>query len=244
MSEASAQLGQPGRDVEGGPGVEGGQRTGQPPFRRSFIAVPLPTRVQAAIFEAAQSLAGRLPEVKWSRKVANLHVTLRFLGAIAEPLLARYAASLAEVAGALPAFRLGLRGFGAFPSVDEANVIWAGVDDRSGGLGRLAAAARQVAERLGDGAPEASGRRPRAPVRSRPSRPFHGHVTVGRTSGRASRRGIDARAALAPFAERGWGEVSVDEVHLYESILGGDGSTYVLRGTATLEGATDGDDVR
>jgi hypothetical protein len=48
-------------------------------------------------------------------------------------------------------------------------------------------------------------------------------------------------AALAPWAERTFGQVLVNEVHLYESITGGDASTYVLRGTAALEGATHGD---
>jgi 2'-5' RNA ligase len=55
-------------------------------------------------------------------------------------------------------------------------------------------------------------------------------VTVGRAKG----RGVDARAALDAFATRDFGGTTVDEVHVYESRLGGEGSTYVLRSRAAL----------
>jgi 2'-5' RNA ligase len=65
---------------------------------------------------------------------------------------------------------------------------------------------------------------------AREQRAFTGHVTVGRSKG----RGVDARTALDAFAGRDFGATTVDEVHLYESQLGGDGSTYVLRSRAAL----------
>ena len=49
---------------------------------RSFVAVPLPEAIQASIFAAAQELARALPDVKWSRKVENLHITVKFLGPV------------------------------------------------------------------------------------------------------------------------------------------------------------------
>jgi len=55
---------------------------------RSFVAVPLPEKIQADIFAAAQELARRLPDLKWSRKVENLHITVKFLGQIDETKLA------------------------------------------------------------------------------------------------------------------------------------------------------------
>ena len=42
------------------------------------------------------------------------------------------------------------------------------------------------------------------------------------------------RATLDAFAGRDFGGTTVDEVHLYESRLGGEGSTYVLRSRAAL----------
>jgi len=193
--------------------------TTKPGDVRSFVAVPLPAAVQADVFSAAQSLVGELPAVKWSRKVENLHVTIKFLGPVAETRLGDLGSALARAVGALPRFGIDLCGMGAFPSAGKAHVIWAGVEDRSGGLERVAKAVEVVAAELGVGEKE--------------SRPFHAHVTVGR-----SKDGTDARAALAGFVDRTFGPVAVDEIHLYESRLGGGpdhaGSTYILRHRAAL----------
>jgi 2'-5' RNA ligase len=186
---------------------------------RSFVAVPLPATIQAQVFAAAQGLADDLPAVKWSRKVENLHVTIKFLGSVAEARIGEVGAALARAVGVLPRFRVELRGWGAFPSPRRANTIWAGVEDPSGGLARIAGAVETLAAALGVGKKE--------------PRPFHAHVTVGR-----SKEGTDARAALTRFADRAFGEVTVDELRLYESRLGGGpdhlGSTYILRSKAAL----------
>jgi 2'-5' RNA ligase len=181
---------------------------------RSFVAVPLPGDLQGRILAAAQELATELPGVKWSRKVENLHVTVKFLGQVAEERLADLGAALDRALAALPRFGIDVRGMGAFPSARKASVVWAGIDDGERGLAAVAEAVEAAAERLGF---------------ARSDRPFRGHVTVGRSKG-----GVDARAALAAVADRPFGRATVEEVHLYESRLGGDGSTYVLRSRAAL----------
>jgi RNA 2',3'-cyclic 3'-phosphodiesterase len=192
---------------------------GAPATLRSFVAVPLPGTTQADIFAVAQALASDLPAVKWSRKVENLHVTIKFLGPVAETRLGELGSALSRAVADLPHFGIDLRGMGAFPSPGKAHVIWAGVEDRIGGLERLAQAVEGVAAELGVGEKE--------------SRPFNAHVTVGR-----SKEGVDARVALARFTDRTFGSVAVDEIHLYESQLGGGpshaGSTYILRHRAAL----------
>jgi RNA 2',3'-cyclic 3'-phosphodiesterase len=187
---------------------------------RSFVAAPLPETLKAELFSVAQSLAGALPAVKWSRKIENLHVTIKFLGPVAETRLGALAAALDRAVGDLPPFEIALRGLGAFPSLQKAQVIWAGVEDRTGGLARVSAAVETLSAELGVG--------------QREPRPFQPHVTLGR-----SKPGVDARAALVPFADRAFGLVAparVDELHLYESRLGGAGSTYILRSKAGLSG--------
>src|SRR3982751_5955870 len=143
---------------------------------RSFVAVPLPETIQAGIFAAAQELSrlGPQRDVKWSRKVENLHITVKFLGQIDETKLTALAEGLARAVAPLPRFRLELRGMGAFPSTRKANVVWAGVEDVSRGLTAVAAAVEGVGERFGF---------------PRDRRAFTGHVTVGRAKG----RGVDAR---------------------------------------------------
>ena len=182
---------------------------------RAFVAVPLPGELQARIFAAAQELARELPSVRWSRKVENLHITIKFLDQVPEEKLAVLGTALEQVLTTLPRFRVELRRMGAFPSARHASVLWAWVDDVEKRLTTVAAAVEEVGERLGF---------------ARERRPFTGHVTVGRSKG-----GVDARAALDAFADREFGATSVDEIHLYESQLGGDGSTYILRHRAALD---------
>ena len=183
---------------------------------RSFVAVPLPGEIQSRIFAAAQELARQLPDVKWSRKVENLHITVKFLGPVDEAKLTALGNELALALAPLPRFPLELRRMGAFPSSHKASVVWAGVDDVARGLATVAEVVEGVGERLGF---------------TRERRPFTGHVTVGRSK---ERGGVDARAALDAFAGRDFGGTTIEEVHVYESRLGGEGSTYVLRSRAAL----------
>jgi RNA 2',3'-cyclic 3'-phosphodiesterase len=188
---------------------------------RSFVAVPLPEDVQRRIAAAAAELARELPQsgIKWSRKVENLHITVKFLGQVDGDKLAALSAELATALAPLPRFRLEVRGMGAFSSPRRAHVIWAGADDIEGGLAAVAAVVEDVCERLGF---------------ERERRTFTGHVTVGRAK---ERGGVDVRAALDAFAGRNdqsFGGTTVGEVHVYESRLGGEGSTYVLRSRAAL----------
>ena len=94
-------------------------------------------------------------------------------------------------------------------------MVWAGVEDVTRGLASVAEVVEGVGERLGF---------------AREQRAFTGHVTVGRAKG----GGVDARRALEAFAGRDFGGTTVEEVHVYESRLGGEGSTYVLRSRAAL----------
>jgi 2'-5' RNA ligase len=186
---------------------------------RSFVAVPLPEDVRAGILAAGGELARALPGVRWSRKVENLHVTLKFLGQVAEDRLGEMGAALERAVASVPRFDVEMRGMGAFPTARQARVIWAGLVDPDRRLAAIADAIETVAAALG--------------IADKEARLFRPHVTVGRAKG-----GVDARAALAPFAERAFGPVPVDEVRLYESQLGGGpdnaGSTYVLRSRAAL----------
>jgi 2'-5' RNA ligase len=188
---------------------------------RSFVAVPLPPELQSRVFETTKELATLLPsrDLRWSRKVENLHVTIKFLGPTSEERLTALGAALQRELAKLRRFRLQLHRMGAFPSARHASVIWAWADDLDGGLAAVAARVETVGEELGF---------------PRERRPMTGHVTVGRAKG----GGVDARAALDAFVNREFGSLTVEEIHIYESRLGGGpdnaGSTYILRHQAAL----------
>ncbi|HXI60792.1 MAG TPA: RNA 2',3'-cyclic phosphodiesterase [Polyangia bacterium] len=185
---------------------------------RSFVAVTLPPPVQVRVLAAAASLAPAFPQgvVRWSRKVENLHVTLKFLGNVAADRLEQLGQALVQRLQTVPPFAIAVRGFGAFPSPRAASIIWAGIDDPQQGLAGVAAIVGEVTASFGF-VPE--------------DRVFRGHVTVGRTR---EREVVDARAALASWSDHAFGDVAVGEVCIYESQLGREGSTYVLRCRAPL----------
>src|SRR5262249_53387415 len=149
---------------------------------RSFVAVPLPDNVRTEIASAAGALGRELPDVRWSRKAENLHVTIKFLGQVAQEQLASLGSAPDRAGGALPLFAVDARGMGALPSERAANVIWVGLDASRRALAAVAAAVEEVAERFGV---------------AREQRPYRAHVTVGRCKG----RGVDARAALRAFTD-------------------------------------------
>jgi 2'-5' RNA ligase len=191
------------------------------PTIRSFVAVPLPPELQAHIMAAVQELA-REPElqtVRWSRKAENLHVTIKFLGGVAEPKLAAFGSALQAALASMARFRLGVHGIGAFPSVRRANVLWAGVTDKAGELERIASIVEEIAARIGVGEPAA--------------RRFQAHVTVGR-----AKVPVDASAPIGRVATSRFGVAYVHTIHVYESQLGGGpdhrGSTYFVRHRAVL----------
>jgi 2'-5' RNA ligase len=183
---------------------------------RSFVAVPLPPVIQAGVLAAATGLAVELPDVRWSLVAENLHVTVKFLGQVAAGRLKALADALAAELAPRDVLEVGLRGFGAFPSADDATTIWAGVEDPDGRLGAVALTVERVVQQMGLGVP---------PER----RTFRPHVTVGRC-----KRGVDARRALDPWRDHIFGTATVAALHVYESRLGAAGSTYVLHGRAPL----------
>ena len=165
--------------------------------------------VRSAILDAAEELSARLPEVKWTRKAENLHVTLMFLGQVEASLLARFGEALGGALGRHPSFAVALRGVGAFPSLKNAQVVWVGVDDPSRRLGEVARAVVDVAEQLAVG-----------DVAEQRRRPFRAHVTIGahvsnarrgfvkRPSGSRGRRDRGAGAVGRARVRRGSGERS------------------------------------
>ena len=188
---------------------------------RCFIAVALPDDVRTTLVAVSRELDAAWPGVRWVRKPENLHLTLSFLGDVADAPLAAMLASFPTWLADLPAFDLEVHGLGGFPSARRAKVLWAGVPDPTGALARVAA-------RVARGVATAAG----IPADGHAERPFQAHVTLGR-----SPSGIDARAAVERFADRRLGRFPVGAVGFYESRLaraGETGSTYLLRAVAPL----------
>ena len=110
---------------------------------RAFVGVFPPPEVREALARAARKLPVS-GEVRWVRPV-NIHLTLKFLGDVAEADLSRVAEVLKKIPQRHEPFEVALCGFGAFPSGRRARIFWAGIGE---GWKRLRALARDVAMSL------------------------------------------------------------------------------------------------
>lgn len=143
--------------------------------------------------------------VRWARAEA-LHVTLRFLGATPADRVGPLTTALRRETAALAPFTVRLGALAGFPHTRRPRVVFLGLaDEPPGALADLAAAAESAALAAGF-APE--------------TRPFRGHLTLGRRhqQRRLLRLPEGARAEAAPF--------SVDTVVLFRSQLSSAGATY------------------
>jgi RNA 2',3'-cyclic 3'-phosphodiesterase len=179
---------------------------------RIFVAVFPPPEVRRALVGAARELpvAG---EVRWARP-ENVHLTLKYLGDVAEDDLDRVAEALEPVRLRHEPFEAELSGIGAFPSTKRARILWAGIGEGSEFLRDLARDVEASLEPLGF---------------EREDRAYVPHLTLGR----ARSRPVSFEAAETPPLG-----FRVRNLDLVESVLGG-GSTYSTLATYLLSEGRD-----
>lgn len=163
---------------------------------RLFVAVDLPAALKDELDGVVASLRPRLPAAKWVPR-DNLHLTVAFLGEVAEERVPAVATALREAAASVPAFVARPGGAGAFPSAGRARVLWTGLESDGDRLAVLAEAAIGALEPVGF---------------PREKRPWSAHVTLARLRVPASvRELLPIDVPGAPFA--------VTELTLFRSRL-------------------------
>jgi RNA 2',3'-cyclic 3'-phosphodiesterase len=168
---------------------------------RTFVAVFPPQRVREALFRAVRDL----PASKAFRLIGpeKLHLTLKFLGNVAEDDLIPVEQALEQLRGRHEPFELETSGFGAFPSERRARILWAGVGEGSGPLRVVAQSVDDLLEPAGFGR----------------HRPYVPHLTLGRARGPGVK--IEGTSVSLPTLR-----FSVSGVDLVESVPGEGGVTY------------------
>jgi RNA 2',3'-cyclic 3'-phosphodiesterase len=130
---------------------------------RLFVALNLPASEKQRLHEATRALRAGAPEIRWTAP-ESIHLTLKFLGEVADARVDALATSLTEVAARHAPLTLSVGGVGGFPSLGRARVWWLGIAHDDDLLGLHA----DVAARL-----EAEGF-------PREARAFSPHITIGR----------------------------------------------------------------
>jgi RNA 2',3'-cyclic 3'-phosphodiesterase len=153
----------------------------------------------------------------------NLHLTVKFLGEVAEDRVEAIAGALTGAVARVGAFDAQVEGLGAFPSAARPRVVWAGVTAGAGALGDVAGRVDEALDALGF---------------AREARPFSPHITLGRV--RQPGRAPALTEALRGAAERPFGRFRVTRASLMRSELSTRGTRYTELAAASLGGAGGG----
>lgn len=188
---------------------------------RTFIALPLPPNWQCALSSVLEQLSASIPPdaVRWTAP-ANIHLTLRFLGATDPALVPAIIARLQQSLPGTPPPALSLCELGTFPARREPRIIWAGLAGDLELLAKLQTVAESAAVSLG------------WPAERRPFRP---HLTLGRVRDRAS--AAQLRTILRAITTATIPPASIwhpDAVLLYRSVLTPQGPIYTIPGAVKI----------
>ena len=174
---------------------------------RLFIAIDLPEHVKKEIGELLNILKKYDADIKWLLP-ENIHLTLKFLGATPESLVARIREALLPLVSSYEPFYITIQSTGVFPSKKYPRIIWIGIVD-SDILKELRDRIEIAMSLLGF---------------LREDKKFHPHLTLGRV--RAQRGMISLMEELDLFHDKQFGSFRVDQVKLMKSELKQKGAEY------------------
>jgi 2'-5' RNA ligase len=188
----------------------------KPASKRLFVGIRVSVQTANALAQTAESLQRRARDagvdIKWVAPL-NYHVTLKFLGYTREDAIGAVRDALVKAVAGTQPLKFRTARLGGFPSLEKASVLWAGIDhagrNESGPAGALDALAAKVEAGLAEIG---------YPVETRP---FHGHVTLGRL-----RETRPLKDLVLPLSEQMFSDTRVDGVTLFESETKSSGSAY------------------
>jgi 2'-5' RNA ligase len=185
---------------------------------RLFVAINLPATTRIELHDAMEAVRTAGMPVRWVA-AESLHLTLEFLGEVAESRVVEITTALENVGRSSPPFAMRVAGAGAFPNLRNPRVVWMGVHPEPA-LMRAQVGMARALQGIG------------FEVETRPWSP---HITLGRA-------GKDARApafgGLEALARRITYDTVVDvvSIDLMRSQLARSGARYERIGVAPLIG--------
>lgn len=182
---------------------------------RIFIGIELEEGVKARIEKELKPFKKMGTPIRWA-KPENIHLTLKFIGEVAEDLYPRIENALAEASVGLTPIRVGGRGLGKFPAGDEVHIFWAGIEPSA----ELESLFHRIEDILARFRIE------------RETRPFVPHITVGRNKARFQFKPLISE--LENKSDVRLGEWTVRSFQIFESRLTPQGPVYRVRKEVVL----------
>lgn len=176
---------------------------------RLFVALEIPSSVRDNLATLLTSMRAITREPRCVR-AENLHVTLKFLGEVAEGKVAEVRTALGKI-GSDKAVTLDFRGLGFFPNEKHPRVFWAGME-ASPNLKTLAADIEGAMEKLGI---------------PREKREFSPHLTLARFE----RPKLPEALRKLVTQQLEFGSLRTNEFHLIQSRLKPTGAEYTTVAT-------------
>ena len=182
---------------------------------RAFLAIPLHEIFPREIEKLLRPLDREIPGVRWV-KPSQVHLTLHFFGPIHAKEIELIDVSSKKVASLFSPLELSIGTVGAFPSLENPDIIWLGVGEKTGNLLSLQKAIYGEAQSLGFRID---------------TRPFYPHATIGRVK----RKGADLKPLLATSSlEFKVPEKIADHFVLFQSLCLPEGARYEVLKTYPL----------
>ena len=175
---------------------------------RTFVAVELDPDVKDSLVELTSRLSRRPADIKWVKK-QGMHITLKFLGEVAETQIPEIVQALHEACDSFVSFPISIRGMGFFPPHSPLpRILWVGIDQSRA----LSVLQEKIEDKLNkQGFP-------------REKRQFRPHLTLGRVRSGKNISGV--LQDLNDHRESDFGQMQVKKVTLFKSTLKPTGADY------------------
>ncbi len=185
---------------------------------RCFTAIVLPEATRRMLARLGGASLRQSKAVRWNTQ-DQLHITLKFLGQVADEQLPAVCDAVRDASSQIAPFPVRCAGLGCFPAPRNPRVLWCGIEDPAEGCARWVAAAEPLLADLGF-KPEA--------------RAYTPHVTLARS--KSGEGNSILRRVLQDTAASQTEELMVRQVVLFESRLDSSGACYVPMATTRLGG--------
>lgn len=177
---------------------------------RAFIAVDIDRPAKQKIGELISYLKQSNANVKWVNET-QMHLTLKFLGNIAQDKIPLISGALEQITDKTPRFSLSLSDIGAFPNMNRPRVIWIDIDKGSDNLKTLVGLIEKGVSRLGF---------------VKEGRGYKAHLTLGRVRSLKNINALTNMIAETEFDPSR--EIKVDKLTLFQSTLAPKGAIYTI----------------
>ena len=176
-------------------------------MKRLFVGIPVPEKVGEKIKPVQDELVQIGADLTLV-SLNNLHFTLKFLGNSDESKTVQIVDKLDEIAGKTREFLFSVRGAGVFPSAEHISVVWVGAESTE-----LVSLMKDVNQSLDY-------------IRKSEHEEGIPHLTIARV--KSGKNKAQLQEVVEKFSDQVFGEVLVDKIILFESVLTPQGPVYTV----------------